>query len=149
MPSVLFVCRANQFRSPLAAAFLAELIASKHSREEWRVGSAGTWTKPGLPASSEALRVANRRNLPGLDLHSTQEVSQELLDQYDLILTMEAGQREAIITEFHDVSGRTMLLAEVVDDLPYDVPDPVGLKSDPDEVAADLQLLIKKGGPRS
>jgi len=146
MPSILFVCTANQFRSPLAAAFLLKLIGSDHGTEEWRVESAGTWTEPGRPAASLALRIAKRLNLPGLNEHRTCQVSQELLDGYDLILMMETGQLEAIASEFHTVFGRLMLLSEIVDGVPYDIPDPVNVMNDPDEVASELQMLIEKGG---
>ena len=144
MPSVLFICRANQFRSPLAAAFLLKQIES--GGEEWSVGSAGTWTKPGQPAASVAITIANRLNLLGLDEHRTRQVGRELLDGYDLILTMETGQLEAIASEFQAVADRSRLLSEVVDGLPYDIPDPVGLLNDPEEVASELQMLIEKGG---
>jgi len=146
MPSILFICKANQFRSPLAAAFLLKLIGSDHRTDEWSVGSAGTWTEPGLPAASLAIKIANRLDLPGLDGHRTRLVSQELLEGYDLILMMETGQLEAIASEFHAVFGRSMLLSEVVDGIPYDIPDPVDLRNDPDEVASELQMLIEKGG---
>ena len=148
MPSVLFICRANQFRSPLAAAFLLKQIGSDHRAEEWSVGSAGTWTKPGQPAASVARRIANRLDLPGLGDHRTRQVSRELLDGYDLILMMETGQLEAIASEFHAASDRSKLLSEVVDGMPYDIPDPVGLMNDPEEVASELQMLIEKGGKK-
>jgi protein-tyrosine phosphatase len=148
MPSVLFVCRANQFRSPLAAAFLLKQIRSDHRAEEWSVGSAGTWTKPGQPAASMAMRIANRLDLVGLNEHRTRQVSRELLDGYDLILTMETGQLEAIASEFYAVSDRAMLLSEVAEGTLYDIPDPVGLMNDPEEVATELQMLIEKGGEK-
>jgi len=146
MPSILFICTANQFRSPLAAAFLLKQIGSDQRSDDWSVGSAGTWTKPGLPAASLAIQIAKRLDLPGLDGHRTRLVSQELLEGYDLILMMETGQLEAIASEFHAVFGRSMLLSEVVDGIPYDIPDPVDLRNDPNEVASELQMLIEKGG---
>jgi len=146
MPSVLFVCRANQFRSPLAAAFLLRQIASDHRSKDWNVGSAGTWTKPGLPAASVAIRIADRLELPGLNDHRTRQVNLELLEDYDLILTMERGQLEALASEFPAKKGRLMLLSEVADGLPYDIPDPIDLITDPEEVASELKILIEKGG---
>jgi protein-tyrosine phosphatase len=148
MPSILFVCTANQFRSPLAAALLIKLIGTDNCTDGWRVESAGTWTKPGLPASSLAVRVAQRLDLPGLKAHLTRQVNRELLDQYDLILMMERGQLEAIASEFKTVSSRTMLLSEIIDGLPYDIPDPVGFENAPEEVASELQMLIERGGQK-
>jgi len=148
MPSILFVCTANQFRSPLAAAFLNRWIGTHHPAEEWNVESAGTWTEPGRPATALAVRLAGRSGLPGLRQHLTREVSQELLDQFDLILIMEMGQLEAIASEFHTVFGRSMLLSEIVDGVPYDIPDPVDPFNDPQDVATELQMLIEKGGDK-
>jgi protein-tyrosine phosphatase len=148
MPSVLFVCRANQFRSPLASAFLLRQIGSDHRSKDWSVGSAGTWTKPGLPAASVAIRIADRLDLPGLNDHRTRQVNLELLEDYDLILTMERGQLEALASEFPALLGRLMLLSEVADGLPYDIPDPVDLITDPEEVASELKMLIEKGGDK-
>jgi protein-tyrosine phosphatase len=65
MPSVLFVCRANQFRSPLAAACLQRAIKQVGTGTDWVVESAGTWTKPGLPVPQVVLQVTHRLGLPG------------------------------------------------------------------------------------
>ena len=146
MPSVLFVCTANQFRSPIAAACLIDFIRHENPPGKWRVESAGTWTKPGLPASSIALQIAQRFGLRGLESHVTQEVSQELLDQFDLILVMETNHLEAIGSEFHHVHGRLMLLSEIVDGIAYNIVDPANPDNDPDEVASELQMLIQRGG---
>ena len=146
MPFVLFVCTANQFRSPIAAACLIDFIRQENSPGKWRVESAGTWTKPGLPAASLALQIAQRFGLRGLESHVTQEVSQELLDQFDLILVMEINHLEAIASEFHNVFGRLMLLSEIVDGIPYNILDPSAPGNDPNEAASELQILIQRGG---
>ena len=146
MPSILFVCTANQFRSPLAAAFLVKFLESENRIDGWTVGSAGTWTMPGQPASLSALLIADRLGLPGLKTHLTREVDQSILDGADLILMMEIGQLEAIASEFHTVFGRSMLLSEIVDGVHYDIPDPADSLNDPDDVASELQMLIEKGG---
>ena len=148
MPSILFVCTANRFRSPLAAAFLIKSMGKSSGETGWRVESAGTWTEPGLPASAAAITIGEQLDLPGLKSHLTRQVSKELLDGYDLVLTMERGQLEAILSEFRDASGRTMLLSEVVDGLPYDIPDPIDLSNDPGEVASELEALIDKGADK-
>ena len=97
-------------------------------------------------AASSALQIAQRLGLRGLESHVTQEVSQELLDQFDLILVMETSHLEAIASEFHHIHGRLMLLSEIVDGIPYSILDPSDPVNDPDEVASELQMLIKRGG---
>ncbi len=145
MPSVLFVCTANQFRSPLAAACFINCLDQENADDIWRVESAGTWTMPGLPAAPLALKVAERLGLPGLNAHRTRPVDQTLLDQFDLILVMESGHLEAITVEFPSVCGRLNLLSEVADGVPYSILDPADQSSDPQEVASELQLLIQRG----
>ena len=146
MPSVLFVCTANQFRSPIAAACLISFIHQEDKPEKWRAESAGTWTKPGLPISPLALQIARPLGLRGLESHITRQVSQEILDQFDLILVMESGHLEAIASEFHNVFGRLMMLSEVVDGRPYSILDPADQGNDPYEVASELQMLMQRGG---
>jgi len=146
MPSVLFVCTANQFRSPIAAACLNDFIDQQNTPEKWRVESAGTWTKPGLPASALAVQIAHRFGLRELESHATRQVNQELLDQFDLILVMETGHLEAIASEFPNVFGRMMLLYEIVDGLLYDIPDPaLSEESSPKEIANEVCNLVRKG----
>ena len=41
MPSVLFVCTANQFRSPIAAALFSRKLQDERVSQGWSVGSAG------------------------------------------------------------------------------------------------------------
>ena len=101
-----------------------------------------------MPAATLAVKVANRLGLAGLKEHHTRQVSQELLHKYDLILVMETGQLEALASEFRNVFGRLMLLSEVVDGIPYDIPDPVDAVNDPEEVASELQMLLDKGGQK-
>ena len=148
MPSVLFVCTANQFRSPIAAACLSKHITGEPESRAWRVESAGTWAIEGLGAPGFAVRAAETLGLGRLDRHRTQRVSAELLDGFDLVLVMEAGHKEALCAEFPSVCGRVYLLSELVDGLPYDVPDP-GVPG-VDSVAAGSMIfdLIAKGKDR-
>lgn len=148
MPSVLFVCTANQFRSPLAVAGLRDLVEKENLPEEWRVDSAGTWTKPGLPASTLAVQIARRLGLRGLEDHVTRQVDRELLENSDLILVMERGHLEAINSEFPFDSGRLRLLSQIVDGKQYDIPDPAYQADDPDEVASQLITIVQRGGSR-
>ncbi len=148
MPSILFVCTGNQFRSPLAAAYMKEFIGLAKAQASWRVESAGTWATNGSPAAGATLRIANQQGLEGIGDHRTRPVSQELLDQFDLILVMETGHREGIASDFPNAGGRTKLLGEVVDGVPYSIEDVAGPGRGPEEVAAELQGLIQRGGSR-
>jgi protein-tyrosine phosphatase len=148
MPAVLFVCRANQFRSPIAAACLSGLARRLFPAEKWEIGSAGTWASEGLPAPDLTLQAAVMLSLAGLAQHKTRQVNQILLESADLVIVMEAGQKEALRYEFPAVARRIHLLAEVVDDLVYDIPDPDLPGGNPQETARLLVSLISRGCDR-
>ena len=145
MPSVLFVCTANQFRSPLAAACFLKQIERETLAKEWRVESGGTWAVSGLGAPGMARGAAASLGLGGLGGHRTRQIDQELLGQFDLVLVMETGHKEAICAEFPSVCRRVYLLSEIVDGLPYDIPDPAIPGVDPSEVGSILFDLIARG----
>lgn len=144
MPSVLFVCTANRFRSPLAAAFLTKSLTDMGVANAWRVGSAGTWATPGQPA---LLPVSQAALAFGIDLsgHRSTRVSRKVLAAYDLILVMQAGHREALVTEFPEVRERLYLLSDIVERRSYDVPDSLESEDGILEVSRELESLIRRG----
>lgn len=145
MPSILFVCTANQFRSPIAAACLLKQIEGEDSADRWRVESAGTWAKNGLGAPGMTTRVADSLGLGGLGGHRTRQIEQELMEQFDLMVVMEMGHKEAICAEFPSVCRRVYLLSVIVDDLPYDIPDPAIRGVDPAAAGSIIFDLIARG----
>ena len=85
MPSVLFVCTANRFRSPLAAACFRKVLEEGQNEDvaSWMVGSAGTWAAPGQPVIPAVLVAAQQLGLE-LAEHRSARVSRQLLAEYDL-----------------------------------------------------------------
>ncbi|MBI4762515.1 MAG: hypothetical protein ACOYYF_01160 [Chloroflexota bacterium] len=145
MPSVLFVCTANRFRSPLAAAFFRkELEQTSFAVHQWKVDSAGTWAAPGLPALPETSLLARQYDLD-LTRHRSKSVTAPLLTDQNLILVMEAGQREALQTEFPLISERIHLLSWAAEGRNYDIPDAVYSLDAMQEITAMLHDLIQKG----
>jgi protein-tyrosine-phosphatase len=143
MPSVLFVCTANICRSPMASALFRHLLESDPDGNEWRVESAGTWALEGRPAAEKSLQVLEKL---GLDLraHRSRSVDLPMLRSFDLILTMEAGHKEALCAEFPELAGRVFRLSEMAG-LEYDIEDPFGGPlPDFEKTAAELQELLSK-----
>ncbi len=144
MPSILFVCTANRFRSPLAALFLAREVVRHGDDQLFRVASAGVWTSNGLPATNDVIEFADQFALD-LRFHKSRLVSEEILEAADLILVMEAGQKEAIIQEFPFVKNRIFLLSEAVGQYPYDIPDPYKSKEPHEIIGMEIIKLIDDG----
>ena len=99
MPVILFVCTANRFRSPIAAAYTKRKLQTTDQSADWTVISAGTWTEPGLPAHDKALSAAHALGLD-LNSHHTRVVSTAIMATADLIIVMEQGHKEALECEF-------------------------------------------------
>jgi protein-tyrosine phosphatase len=145
MPSVLFVCTANLYRSPLAAAFFRETVKNTPDGEKWTIDSAGTWTESGTPIHDQTIEDAFRFGLD-ISTNRSKQVTGDLLDQYDLVLVMEAGHKEALQIEFPGQSKKIHLLSEVVDGLTYDIPDPFSREGNHDrDIVNELNRLIARG----
>jgi len=148
MPSVLFVCTANQFRSPLAVAFLLKNLNNTGTTEgQWIVESAGTWVESGLPVPEITLKVADRLKLVGLNGHVTRQIDHDILDRFNLIIVMEMGQKEALQSEFPSVRDRLCMLSEIADGLSYDIADPAHPGVNPYEVGKEISGLVTRGTP--
>jgi protein-tyrosine phosphatase len=141
-PSILFICTANRFRSPLAEAIFRILLHEQGSEQDWKISSAGSWTEDGLtPLPS----LNWSREHLGLDLseHRSRSVSSELVTQFDLVLVMEQGQKEALLIEFPEMHGKIYMLTEISKGPVFDIPDPI---LNPDvsclDVAKEISRLI-------
>lgn len=105
--SILFVCKGNICRSPLAEVYFQSLV----EKEGWEttVRSAGLETTPGKPAHGNAKAVALQHGL-SLDEHATTQVHKELLEQSDLIIVMEIMQKKRIHRLYPESKGKVVLL---------------------------------------
>jgi protein-tyrosine-phosphatase len=145
MPSVLFVCTANRFRSPLAEGWFRHRLEEEADAHNWSVASAGTWTEPGqlvIPSPTWA------KEHFGIDLstHRSQAISGDLLAKYDLILVMENSHRESLSAEFPETKGRLFMLSQVVEGMMYDIQDHGEQPGDTLlDIATELRDLINKG----
>jgi len=147
MPSILFVCSANQCRSPMAQVLFEAFLVEKGAREEWMVESAGVWAYDGSPATANAQKAMAER---GLDLsrHLSQPTSSTLLKQFDLTLVMEQEHKKVLQDQNPQLADRIYLMREIVDQ-EGDFADPVGGSLERYRAAADeLGMLMRDGMDR-
>jgi protein-tyrosine-phosphatase len=144
MPSILFVCTANRFRSPLAAALFQRHLQELGISDSWVVSSAGTWTAPGQPVIPEVALVAPRFDLD-LSNHRSTRVSRKLLSSYDLVIVMQASQKEALLTEYPELQNHIHLLSHIAERRSYDITDSVGSEREMMDVISELDSLLRRG----
>lgn len=144
MPAILFVCTANICRSPMAEALLRRLIAQRADADAWRVESAGTWGMDGYSAANRAQLVMLESALD-ISGHRARTVDRRLLSEFDLILTMEGGHKEALCVEFPEFADRIYMLTEMIG-YKMDIQDPItGTLDNFRDTAQELEQMIGQG----
>ncbi|HLT58589.1 MAG: low molecular weight protein arginine phosphatase [Limnochordales bacterium] len=125
---ILLVCTGNTCRSPMAGAILRDLLAerARDGSSRFVVDTAGTRAEPDQPAHEDAVAVMQEQ---GLDLsgHRTQPLTQDMVAQADLILTMTKAHKEQVLRMHPRAAEKTFTLKEFAhDDREGDIEDPVG-----------------------
>src|SRR5699024_8100987 len=90
--NILFVCTGNTCRSPMAAALLKDKMPNIN------VQSAGIFASVGNRANKNAIKVLQERNIDFT--HKAQQVTEELLQWANLVLTMTIQHKQSLIIQY-------------------------------------------------
>ncbi len=117
--NILFVCTGNTCRSAMAAAIMNKIAVENDL--DVLIESAGVFAADGEGASENAILALKKYDID-LSAHRTQPVTEDLLKQCDLILTMTQGHKKLIEPL---ASGKVYTLLEYAGSQ-GDISDPYG-----------------------
>jgi len=112
---ILVVCTGNICRSPVAESLLKSRLPEK------TVTSAGTMAMVGSGADPSAIAVGMSAGLD-LSTHRATQLTQSMLQEADLVLTLDATHSDWITRRFPQYRGKVHKLGKWQQD--SDVPDP-------------------------
>ncbi len=123
--SVLFVCHGNIMRSAVAAQFLRDALNAS-GQDHVRVSSAGTTTRVGRPADPRVNNAALGFGT-SLERHRSQPLTDDLVDQSDVIFAMDDLNVVNIAATFPRARAKLMLFGGIDDSgewAPSEIVDP-------------------------
>ena len=91
------------------AEHLLRRMLAEQSRTDVQVRSAGTAVTPGILFPEEARQALEQERVTRIT-HTAQNISTELVRWSDLILTMEAHHKRAVVERFPDAAMKTHVL---------------------------------------
>jgi protein-tyrosine-phosphatase len=94
-----------------AALFRDRVVKQVPGAENWVIDSAGTWATEGQRVSENSVKAMAARGI-NISNHRAKSVSHEYLHNFDLIIVMEPGHKEALSLEFPEIAGKVFLLSE-------------------------------------
>ena len=149
MFTILFVCTGNTCRSSMAWAIAEGLLSQKDATKKVKVTSAGTSVVPNSKAAEFAIEVMGKR---GLDLkkHMARQLTSELIDEADLVLTMTRNHKQHVLILTPHVQENVFTLKEYARNLnSHDIYDPIGQPIEAYEECADeleynIRLILEE-----
>jgi protein-tyrosine phosphatase len=114
MQNILVICIGNICRSPMAEGMLKQALPGKTIR------SAGLGALVGSPADPHSVQIMAEQGID-ISAHRAQSISTRLVQEADLILTMDLEQKQAVENGFIGSKGKVFRLGEFAK---LDIADP-------------------------
>jgi len=127
-PLILFVCTGNTCRSAMAKRLFSHLLEQHGDQDRFRAASAGVWAHGERSAAQEAVSLLGAEGLD-LSAHQSRGLTQQMVDEADLILAMERAHLRDLGLRFARADAKAHLLSAVVGER-RDVTDPMGQGQD-------------------
>lgn len=112
MSLIVFICGSNRSRSPMAAAYFADIIKRRNIKGV-EVASAGLRAPHGETVCWEAREALNRKGLEPLQI-GTVLLLPKLVKASSLIVSMTEDQREQAEEKFISAKGKVRSLMSIV-----------------------------------
>lgn len=148
--NILFVCTGNTCRSSMAEGIFKHLIQDKNI--DINVSSAGISAYEGEAANEKAISTLKKK---GIDItnHTARQLTNEIIYESDLILTMTRNHKNIIINAVPEHSNKVFTLKEYAyiinneenGSKNLDIADPFGLDYNIyEKCAEEIEELLKK-----
>ena len=109
--NILFVCTGNICRSPLAEQVFAQLLEAQSSQTAVPVDSAGTYAVVAAPMNSGSVAAMESLGFEP-QAHSAKQLTRQLVEWANLVLTFEEGQRTDVVELLPRANKYTFTLLE-------------------------------------
>ena len=144
---ILFVCTGNTCRSPMAEGLFREMLRKENISSVTEVSSAGINAIPHQLASLNSIEAISEKGVD-LEPHVSQMLTMDLVESFDLILTMTQSHKQSILGSVPWLDKKVFTLKEYVEQS-GDISDPFGgtleiYKESLKDIESSLKLLIEK-----
>lgn len=127
--NILLVCTGNTCRSAMAEGILNKIISDNKDTDKFDVLSAGISVFSPTSASKNAILALNEM---GIDIsnHTSKQLTDDMINDADLILTMTNSHKVIIQNVCDDISEKIFTLNGYAYGADKDVSDPYGMDLD-------------------